>query len=67
MLVMRVVHLPATSHTQISRLSAQHRKDAPVTTADWNAVDAGGAAFVLAVNEHGKTVPGAHPQGPVGL
>ncbi|CAE7939065.1 htxA [Symbiodinium sp. KB8] len=33
-------------------------KDAPVTTADWNAVDAGGAAFVLAVNEHGKTVSG---------
>ena len=37
-----------------------------MTTADWNAVDAGGAAFVLAVNEHGKTVSGRILKDPMG-
>lgn len=27
-------------------------------TADWNAVNGGGAAFVLAVDEKGETIPG---------
>ncbi|CAE7497365.1 htxA [Symbiodinium natans] len=33
-------------------------KDAPAATADWNAVDAGGASFVLAVDDKGQTIPG---------
>mmetsp|Transcript_32905 Transcript_32905/g.73855 ORF Transcript_32905/g.73855 Transcript_32905/m.73855 type:complete len:368 (+) Transcript_32905:38-1141(+) len=36
----------------------QMMQDAPEATSDWNAVEAACAAFVLAVDECGKTIPG---------
>ena len=47
----------AATSTEASR-GVHLRKDAQTAaTADWNAVDVGGPAFVLAVDTAGKTIP----------